>query len=60
MEDFYNDMVSVMDKYEVSKTNHKLCMLMACKNKDATGVRLILDEFKSNSPDFDRLCNNVS
>ena len=27
--DFYNDMVGVLDKYEVPKTDHKLCMLMA-------------------------------
>ena len=27
--DFYNDVVSVMDKYEVTKTDRKLCMLMA-------------------------------
>ncbi len=27
--DFYNDVFSVMDKYEVTKTDHEFCMLMA-------------------------------
>ena len=34
--DFYNDVVGVMDKYEVTKTNCKLCMLMAWKNNDTS------------------------
>jgi hypothetical protein len=33
--DFYNDMVGGMDKYDVSKTDCKLCMLMVHKNQDA-------------------------
>jgi hypothetical protein len=32
--DFYNDVVGVMDKYEVEKSNQDLCMLMAWKNHD--------------------------
>ncbi len=32
--DFYNDMVRVLDKYEVTKTDHELIMLMSCKNYD--------------------------
>jgi len=31
---FYNDVVGVLDKYEITKMDHKLCMLMACKNHD--------------------------
>ena len=58
--DFYNDMDSVMDKYEVTKTNHELCMLMAQKNNDTSYARLILDKLKSSSPDFHRLCNDIS
>ena len=27
--DFYNDMVGILDKYEVMKTSHERCMLMA-------------------------------
>ena len=30
------------------------------KNNDASYARLILDELKSSSPDFDRLCNDIS
>ena len=58
--DFYNDVVGVLDKYEVTKTDHELCMLMARKNHDTSYARLILDELKSRSPDFDGLCNSVS
>ncbi len=58
--DFYNDVVGVMDRYKVMKTNCKLCMLMAWKNNDVPYARLILDELKSSSPDFDRLCNDIS
>jgi hypothetical protein len=58
--DFYNDVVGVLDKYEVTKTDHKLIMLMARKNHDTSYARLILDELKSASPDFDELCNSVS
>ena len=29
MRDFYNNVVSVMDRYEVRKTDHEFCMLMA-------------------------------
>ena len=29
--DFYNDVVGVIDKYEVTKTDHELCMLMVQK-----------------------------
>ena len=29
--DFYNDVVGMMDKYEVTKTDRKLCMLMVQK-----------------------------
>jgi hypothetical protein len=60
MRDFFNDVVGVMDKYEVTKTDHELCMLMAQKNNDASYARLILDELKSDSPNFDRLCNDIS
>jgi hypothetical protein len=58
--DFYNDVVGVLDKYEVTKTDQELCMLMARKNNDTSYARLILDELKSSSPDFDGLCNSVS
>jgi len=52
-------MVGVMDVYEVTKTNHKMCMLIAWKNQDAVYVQLILEELKLSSPDFDRLYNNM-
>jgi hypothetical protein len=29
VKDFYNDVVGVLDKYEVTKTDHELNMLMA-------------------------------
>ena len=58
--DFYNDVVGILDKYEVTKTDHELCMLMARKNHVTSYARLILDELKSCSPDFDELCNSVS
>ena len=58
--DFYNDVVGVLDKYEVTKTDHELIMLMAQKNHDTSYTRLILDELKSTSPHFDELCNSVS
>ncbi len=32
--DFYNDVVGIWDKYKVTKSNHKLCILMACKNHE--------------------------
>ena len=51
--DFYNDVVGVLDKYEVTKVDHELCMLMVCKNHDTSYAQLILDEVKSSSPDFD-------
>ena len=34
--DFYNDVVSVLDKYKVTKLDHKRCMLMAHKNHDTS------------------------
>ena len=58
--DFYNDVVRVLDKYEVTKTDQELCMLMARKNHDTSYARLILDKLKSPSPDFDGLCNSIS
>jgi hypothetical protein len=58
--DSYNEVVRVMDKYEVTNTDHKLCMLMACKNQEAVCVWLILEELKSHSPDFDKPCYDVS
>jgi len=59
MRDFYNDVVGVLDKYKVTKTDQELCMLMAWKNNDTSYARLILDELKSSSPDFDGLCNSI-
>ncbi len=53
-------MVGVLDKYEVTKTDQELCMLMACKNHDTSYARLVLDELKSSSPNFDRLCSSIS
>jgi hypothetical protein len=41
--EFYNDVVGVLDKYKVTKTDHELIMLMACKNHDTSYARLILD-----------------
>ena len=51
-----------MDKYEVRKSDleGKLCMLLACKNHEASYARLILDKSKSSKPDFNRLCNDIS
>ena len=49
-----------MDKYEVAKTDQELCMLMAWENQEVPYARLILNELKSNRPDFNRLCNDVS
>ena len=51
MRDFYSDIVRVMDKYEVTKTNHKMCILMAWKN---------LEELQLSSPDFDKLYKDMS
>ena len=34
--DFYNDVVGVLDKYEVTKMDHDLCMLMANKNHNTS------------------------
>jgi hypothetical protein len=53
-------MVGVLDKYEVTKTDQVLCMLMARKNHNMSYARLILDELKSRSSDFDGLCNSIS
>jgi hypothetical protein len=58
--DFYNDVVRVLDKFKVTKTDQELCMLMAWKNHDTSYARLILDKLKSSSPDFDGLCNSIS
>ena len=41
--DFYNYVVGVMDKFEVTKWNCKLCILMACKNPEASYAQLILE-----------------
>jgi hypothetical protein len=60
MRDFYIEVVIMMDKYEVTKSNQELCIQMAGKNQDVSCVGLILDELKPNSLDFDRLCNDVS
>ena len=60
MRDFYNDMVGVLDKYEVTKMDQELCMLIAWKNHDMLYAWLILDELKSMSSDFDGLCNSIS
>jgi hypothetical protein len=34
--DFYNDVVSALDNYKVTKTDFELCMLMACKTHDTS------------------------
>ena len=60
MREFYNDVVGVMDKHEVTKTDHELGMLMACKNLDVLYVVLILDKLKSNSSHFERVCSHAS
>ena len=60
MRDFYNDGIRVMDKYKVTKTDCDMCMLLARKNQDTMYAWLILEELKLSSPDFDRLCNEVS
>ena len=60
MRDFYNDVVGALDKYEVTKMHHELCMLMVHKNHDKSYACLILDELKSTSPNFNSLCNSVS
>jgi len=60
MRDVYNGVVGVIDKYKVTKSDQELCMLMASKNQDTQYARWILDKLKLNSPNFDRLCNNVS
>ena len=52
---FYNEVVGVLDKYKVMKTDHELWMLMVQKNHDTSYARLILDKLKSDSPDFDKL-----
>ncbi len=57
--DFYNDVVSILYKFEVTKFNRELCMLIACKNHEALYARLILGELRLSKPDFDRLCNHV-
>ena len=44
--EFYNDVVGLLNKFEVTKSNCELCMLMACKNHEALYTRLILDELK--------------
>lgn len=51
-QDFFNNVVGVLDKYEVEKSYGKLCMLMARKIQEASYLRLILEELKSNSPDL--------
>ena len=58
--DVYNDVVGILEKYEVTKTDRKLCMLMMCKNHETSYALLIRDELKSTSPNFDGLCNSVS
>ena len=52
-------MVGILDKFEVTKSNCKLCMLMACKNHEALYTRLVLERLKSSKPDFDRLGNDI-
>jgi len=58
--DFYNDVVGVLDKYEVTKMDHELIMQMAKKNHVTSYAWLILDNLKSERPDFYGLCNSVS
>lgn len=50
VKDFCNGKVSVLDKYEVTKMDHKLCMLVVHKNHDMSYAQLILDKLKSTSP----------
>lgn len=59
MWDFYNDAVGVVDKFEVTKSDCKLCMLMVHNNQEAsytwltvlnlTGCVMMCPRF-SNSP----------
>ena len=53
--DFYNDVVGILDKFEVTKSDRKHCMLIACKNHETLYARLILHELKLSKPDFNRL-----
>ena len=58
MRDFHNDVDGVMDMYGVTKSDGELYMQVAHKNQDA--LYAILEELKSNSPNLDKLCSNVS
>lgn len=58
--EFYNDVVRVMDKYDVTKTEYKLCVLMALMTNDMSHAIFIPCELKSGCPNFDRLRNSAS
>ncbi len=49
-----------MDKYDVTKNRSRIMHDNGLKNNNASYARLILDKLKSSSPDFDRLCNDIS
>ena len=34
--DFYNEVIGVLDRYKVMKTDHELCILMVHKNHDTS------------------------
>ena len=58
--DFYNDVICVLDKYNVVKEDKDLCMLLGKKNSNGAHAKVILDELKKAQPDFDQLCTDVS
>ena len=58
-QDFYNDVIGVLDKYNVVKEDKDLCMLLGKKNSDGAHANVILDELKKAQLDFDQLCTDV-
>jgi hypothetical protein len=54
MREFCLDMSGIVNDFEVTKTNHKLCLFIECKNHKDSNEREILEGHKWCNPHFDR------
>jgi hypothetical protein len=52
--EFHFDVAGIVNDFEVTKTNHKLCLFTECKNHTDLNERKILEGHKLCHPAFDK------
>ena len=60
-QDYYNDVVAVIARYDVKKTDAELIKLMAKKVSNAMFSKLIIESLnQSSGQDFETICNETN